>query len=92
MFGLFGLFVWSVWSIVWSVWDFIVWSITNKTINIKKLKGMLTTTSKTVKTKEKAAAIIMRAVNKKSSNVGINFLNSLGSSGQVLCLVHEYNL
>ena len=46
-------------------------------MNIKKLKGILTTTRKTVKTKEKAAAIIIRAINKKSSNVEINILDSL---------------
>ena len=58
-------------------WDFIAWSITNITTNIKKLKGILTTTRKTVKTKEKAAAIIMRAINKKSSTLGINILDNL---------------
>ena len=46
-------------------------------MNIKKLKGILTTTRKTVKTKEKAAAIIIRAINKKSSKVGVNILDSL---------------
>ena len=34
-------------------------------MNIKKLKGIHTTTRKTVKKKEKAAAIVMRAINKK---------------------------
>ena len=58
-------------------WDFIVWSITNIIMNIKKLKGILTTTRKTVKTKEKAAAIIIGAINKKSSKVGVNILDSL---------------
>ena len=46
-------------------------------MNIKKLKNILTTTRKTVKTKEKAAAVIMRAINKNSGNVGVNILNSL---------------
>ena len=46
-------------------------------MNIKKLKGILTTTRKTVKTKEKAAAINIRAINKKSSKVGVNILDSL---------------
>ena len=59
------------------LWDFIVWSITNITMNIKKLKGIFTTTRKAVKMKEKTAAIIMRAINKKSSNVGVKILNSL---------------
>ena len=46
-------------------------------MNIKKLKGILTTMRKTVKMKEKAAAIIIRAINKKSSNLGVNILESL---------------
>ena len=46
-------------------------------MNIKKLKQILTTTRKTVKTKEKAAAIIIRAINKKSGNLWKNILDSL---------------
>ena len=46
-------------------------------MNIKMLKGILTTTRRAVKTKEKAAAIIMTSINKKSSNVGVNIFNSL---------------
>ena len=46
-------------------------------MNIKKLKEILTTTRKTVKTKEKAVAIIIRAINKKSSDLGVNILESL---------------
>ena len=46
-------------------------------MNIKRLKGIITTTRKTVKTKEKENAIIMRAINKKSNNVGVNILKSL---------------